>query len=247
MFFLIPKHVTRESPVRQIQAARRDEEVRQVQGDEFSEWIKEKLQERIEQVLEEYHKKTLAQAFLLKNTAFLRTIIAPSRSTMSTSKGGFSLSHVRPHCKRCPMEDYAWWISEGHVPKKGKTSSVTGRAHHAAASTVGKIQTWWRGKRTTLRSQRFFLHTPPQGMCDNLICARKLLAKLQREDNNLVDTVSHGIFEQSRRGLTDGLRDFVWVDNHEAVQIGDLFRHADGRSLVNDPRAAMTSHHGQMR
>ena len=74
-------------------------------------------------------------------------------------------------------------------------------------------------------------------MCDNLIYAQKLLAKLQHEDNNLVDKVPHGILEQSRRGLTDGLRDFVRVDNHEAVQIGDLFGHADGRSWLNDPGA----------
>ena len=35
-------------------------------------------------------------------------------------------------------------------------------------------------------------------------------------------------FEKSRRGILDGLRKFIAVDNHEAVKVGDLEKNMEG-------------------
>ena len=48
----------------------------------------------------------------------------------------------------------------------------------------------------------FRAHAPPQGACENLVCAQ-----LRRD---------------SRLKMTDDLRRFIKVDNHEAANIGDL-------------------------
>ena len=46
---------------------------------------------------------------LRKSTDFLRRIIAPV-----DGMGGFTLSHVCPHCNCFPLDDYIWWVSTGH-------------------------------------------------------------------------------------------------------------------------------------
>ena len=66
----------------------------------------------------------------------------------------------------------------------------------------------------------------PQGVCQNLVRALKLLANLQAGGDNLVGT----IFELLQ--ITCVLRKFIEVDNQEAVKIGDLERHKEVLKVV---------------
>ena len=54
------------------------------------------------------------------------------------------------------------------------------------------------------------------------MCALKLLANLQADGDNLVDTICQGVQEQSRPNTTSELRKFSDADKQEAVEMGDL-------------------------
>ena len=56
----------------------------------------------------------------------------------------------------------------------------------------------------------------PQGLCENLINALKLLANQQEDGDGLSQNIVTNLGMGSRKGLTDGLRDFIKVDNHGA-------------------------------
>ena len=53
----------------------------------------------------------------------------------------------------------------------------------------------------------------PQGLCGTLINALKLLANQQEDGDDLSQNIVKNLGKESRRGLTDGLRDFIKVDN----------------------------------
>ena len=53
----------------------------------------------------------------------------------------------------------------------------------------------------------FRAHAPPQGPCENLMCAFKLLAILHAGGANLVDTIFEGLQEQSRLKITNEIKD----------------------------------------
>ena len=75
-------------------------------------------------------------------------------------------------------------------------------------------------------------HAPPQGACENLVCALKLLAKSQAGGNNFVDTIFRSLQEQSRLNITNELKKFIEVHNQEAVKIGHLERYAEVIEVV---------------
>ena len=74
----------------------------------------------------------------------------------------------------------------------------------------------------------FRAQAPPQAQCENLVCALKFLAIPQTGGNTLVDTIFECLQEQSRMNITSELR-FIEVDNHEAVEIGDLEKNSEAR------------------
>ena len=59
---------------------------------------------------------------------------------------------------------------------------------------------------------------------ENLINALKLLANQQDDGYGLQHTIVTNLGKGSRKGLTDGLRDFIKVDNHRALEVGELHR-----------------------
>ena len=77
----------------------------------------------------------------------------------------------------------------------------------------------------------FKAHAVPQGLCANLVNALKLLAKQQEDGDGLSQN------EESRRGLTNGLREFIKVDNERALNVGELHR-GTGTLKVRKPKAA---------
>ena len=60
----------------------------------------------------------------------------------------------------------------------------------------------------------FKAHAAPQGLCENLINALKLLANQQEDGDGLLHNIVTNFGKGSRKGLTDGLRDFIRVDNN---------------------------------
>ena len=70
----------------------------------------------------------------------------------------------------------------------------------------------------------FKAHTVPQGLCENLITALKLLANQQEDGDGLLQNIVTNIGKGSKKGLTDGLRDFIRVDNDRALDVAELRR-----------------------
>ena len=66
----------------------------------------------------------------------------------------------------------------------------------------------------------FKAHAVPQGLCANLINALKLLVNQQEDGDGLLQNIEKNLGKESRRGLTDGLREFIKVDNEEHLKFG---------------------------
>ena len=79
---------------------------------------------------------------------------------------------------------------------------------------------------------------PPQGVCDNLINALKLLTNQQKDGDSPVGQMVTGLLERSRSGMMGGLRKCSAVDNHEAVKVGDQHRETKPKKKVARPRFA---------
>ena len=60
-------------------------------------------------------------------------------------------------------------------------------------------------------------HAVPQGLCGSLINALKLLAIQQEDGDGLIQNIVTNVGEESRQGLTEGLRNFIQFDNHRAL------------------------------
>ena len=55
-----------------------------------------------------------------------------------------------------------------------------------------------------------------QGLCVNLVNALKLLANQQEDGDSLLQNIVKELGKESRKGLTNGLREFIKVDNERA-------------------------------
>ena len=107
-------------------------------------------------------------------------------------------------------EDYIWWDSTKQSNWWG--AACGGKYDWSTPNRVLVIQ-----DSTDLRESVVFrAGAPPDEVCENLMCALKLLAEV------IVPCRCFGrLQEQSRLRMMDGLRRFVTVDNQEAVKIFD--------------------------
>ena len=55
----------------------------------------------------------------------------------------------------------------------------------------------------------FKAHAVPEELCANLINALKLLANQQEDGDDLLQKIVEDLGKESRKGLTEGLREFV--------------------------------------
>ena len=55
-------------------------------------------------------------------------------------------------------------------------------------------------------------HAVPQGLCGNLVDALQLLANQQEDGDGFVQNIVTNLCEESREGLTNGLREFIMND-----------------------------------
>ena len=81
----------------------------------------------------------------------------------------------------------------------------------------------------------FKAHAIPQGLCENLINALKLLANQQENGDGLLQNIVSNVGKGSRKGPTDGLRDFIRVDNHCALDVGESHR-GTGTLKIRKPK-----------
>ena len=91
---------------------------------------------------------------------------------------GVTLSYISPHCNSFPLEDCVWWVSTGHGDSRKKK-----HCSWWCAVCGGRYE--WRAPNRTLVVQLgtdaddakvFTAHAAPQGLCEDLINALKLLA-----------------------------------------------------------------------
>ena len=68
----------------------------------------------------------------------------------------------------------------------------------------------------------FKAHAAPQGLCANLINALKVLANQQEDGDGRLQIIVKDLGKESRKGLTDGLREFSKVYNERALDVGSL-------------------------
>ena len=55
-----------------------------------------------------------------------------------------------------------------------------------------------------------------------MINALKLLTNQQEDGDGFLQNIVTNLCEESRKGLTEGLRNFIQVDNHRALEVGRL-------------------------
>ena len=68
----------------------------------------------------------------------------------------------------------------------------------------------------------FKAHAAPQSLCEKLINALKLLANQQKDGDSPIQSIVTCRCERSGQGSMDGLRNFIKVDNHCALEVGHL-------------------------
>ena len=65
-------------------------------------------------------------------------------------------------------------------------------------------------------------HAIPQGLCESLITALKLLANQQKDCDSPIHSIIMGLEEKYSERITNGLRSFITSDNRSAVEVGHL-------------------------
>ena len=68
----------------------------------------------------------------------------------------------------------------------------------------------------------FRAHAVPQGLCENLIDALKLLANQQTDGDSPIRNIIMGLKEKCRERIKNGLRSFTASDNYSAVEVDHL-------------------------
>ena len=104
-------------------------------------------------------------------------------------------------------------------------------------STTGSNQTRFLIVQTiesVNQAKVFRAHAERQCLCGNLINALKLLANQQEDGDGLIQNIVTNLYEGSREGLANGLRDFIKIDNHRALEVGHLDE-GSGKSKVRRP------------
>ena len=138
-----------------------------------------------------------------------------------------------PELQQFPSERLIWWVSGGKTTKWW-------------CAICGEKYDWWQPNRLLVvqtgesfeQAKVFKAHAVPQGLCANLINTLKLLANQQEDEDGLLQNIVTNLGKESRKGLTDGLRDFIRVDNERALDVGAL-RRGTGTLKVRKPKGSL--------
>ena len=193
----------------------------------ITEWEFDRIKEAFEKVAkDEARKLSTVQKIMFKSTDCLRRIIEPVGG-----QGGVTMSYLCPNCNSSPLEDYVWWVSAG----KKHTSWWCAICEKSTAG--GNRTGFWSYKLGKVLSSAkvFKARAVPQGLCGNLINALKLLANKKEDGDGLIQNIVTNLCEGSRKGLTEGLREFIQIDNDRALEVGHL-REGLGTFKVRRPK-----------
>ena len=154
---------------------------------------------------DEAEKVSIVQEIMLRSTDYLRRIIAPvgGQGVTVSYLQQFPFGRLRlvGHCRK----NTKWWCV------------ISGEKFNWRQSNrLLVVQTG----ESVEQAKVFKAHAVPQGLCENLINALKMMANQQGLPQNTVKDLS----KESRKGLTDGLREFNKVDNECALDVGSLCR-----------------------
>ena len=88
---------------------------------------------------------------------------------------------------------------------------------------IGGRQTGvWEVQTGECASQAKFSKAVPQGLCENLIDALKLLANQQKDGDSPFQSVATGLCERSSTVIMEGARNFTRVNNHCPLEVSHL-------------------------
>ena len=98
----------------------------------------------------------------------------------------------------------------------GKNIQIGG-ARSVEKNKTGSNQTgsWWCKPGESVNQAKVFrAHAVLQGLCGNLIDALKSLANQLVDGDGFIQNIVTNLCEGSRKGLTEGVREFIEIDNH---------------------------------
>ena len=90
------------------------------------------------------------------------------------------MSYLYPHCNSFPLEDNVWWVSAGKKHSSWWCAVCGEKYDWRATNRLLVVQT----SESASQAKVFKAHAVPQGLCDNLINALKLLANQQKDGDS---------------------------------------------------------------
>ena len=191
-----------------------------------SEWAFDRIKEAFEKVAQdEAEKVSIVQEIVLEVQTTCRQSFAPVGG-----QGGVTMSYLCPHFNSFPLEDYGWWVL-GRKTTKWWCAICGEKYDWKQPHSLLVVQTG----DSVEQAKVFKAHAVPQGLCANLINELKLLENQQEDGDGLLQNVVKDLGKESRKGLTDGLRDFIKVDNERARDVGSP-RRGTGTFKVRKPK-----------
>ena len=173
-----------------------------------SEWAFDRIREAFQQVAQDKAEKvSIVQESRIRSTDYLRRIVAPF--------GGQEESQCLT-CARIAT------VSLRKTREKYDCKQPNRLFVVQTGDSIGQAKV-------------FKAHAALQGLCANLINALKLLANQQEDGDGLLQNIVKNLGKKSRKGLTDGLREFIKVDNERALDVGYLSR-GTGTCQVRKPK-----------
>ena len=170
-----------------------------------TEWAFDRIKEAFEQVAQGEN--------MIGSTDYLRRTIASVGG-----QGGVTMSYLCTHCNSFLLEDYIWWVS-GRIEHTTWWYAICGEKHDWKQPNRLLVVQTIDG---TDHAKVFKAHAVPQGLCENLINALKLLANQQEDGDGLLQNIVKDLGKESRKGLTDGSREFLKNDNERVLEVGYL-------------------------
>ena len=168
-----------------------------------SEWACDRTKEASDLVAQdEARKVSIVEEIMLRSTDYLRRIIASVGG-----QGGVTMSYLCPHRNSfsARLRLVGLWV-KGH--------KVVLRNLWREVGLEASEQAFGRANRESFEQAKVFkAHAVPQGLCANLINALKLLANQQEDEDGLLQNIVTNLGKVSRKGFTDGMREFIRVDN----------------------------------
>ena len=120
------------------------------------------------------------------------------------------------------------YLEDSDDVKVGITELHSGRKHIKWWCAICGEQYDWKQPNRLLvvqtgesfeQAKVFKAHSVPHGLCENLINALKLLANQQEDGDGLLQSIVTNLGVRSRNGLTQGLREFIKIDNQQCPEV----------------------------